>query len=438
MAPNSTRNEDKSDALYELVRELYPLCRSITGSGVRETLRVLRRYLPLELREVPSGTRVLDWTVPREWNIRDAYVKDPEGVRVIDFQAHNLHVVSYSAPIHATLSLEDLEPHLHSLPQQPDLIPYRTSYYEEDWGFCVTERQRHALGPGPFEVHIDSTLEPGSLSYGELVLPGLTEREILISTHVCHPSLADDNLSGISVSVQLALEVMARPKRRHTFRFLYAPGTIGAITWLAQNQSSAQRIDHGLTVTCLGEAHPFTYKRTFEGNAEIDRAAAHVIARLGAPHQCIDFFPYGYDERQYNSPGFRLAVGSLMRGRHGLFREYHTSADNLEFVSGKHLVESLALVRDIIDVLEGNSRYRNLAPFAEPQLGSRGLYRATGGTGIPNLQFAMLWLLNMSDGKHSLLDVAERAGIDFSTVRHAADLLLEHDLLAEASASARD
>jgi len=302
----------------------------------------------------------------------------------------------------------------------------------------VSERQLQALGTGPFDVCIDSTLEAGSLTYAELVLPGSSPEEILISTHVCHPSLADDNLSGIAVSVALARQMVARPERRHTFRFLYAPGTIGAITWLEQNRANAQRIKHGLTLTCLGDAHPFTYKRTVSGTAEIDRAASHVLSRARhpdrEPHQVIDFFPYGYDERQYNSPGFRLAVGSLMRGRHGRFPEYHTSADNLDFVSGNRMAESLRVCRDIVNLLEGNVRYRNLAPFGEPQLGSRGLYRATGGTDIPNLQLAMLWVLNLSDGEHSLLDIAERADIEFAAIRAAATLLLEHQLLAEVEA----
>jgi aminopeptidase-like protein len=428
---------EHANELYALVRELYPICRSITGDGVRETLRIIGRFLPLEVREVPSGTPVLDWTVPREWNVRDAYIKDATGTRIVDFQVNNLHVVNYSIPIRAQLSLSELRPHLHSLPNQPDLIPYRTSYYQEAWGFCVTDRQLQALGPGPYDVCIDSTLQEGSLSYGELTIPGSSAEEIMISTHACHPSLADDNLSGIAVSVFLARELLAQNQRRHTFRFLYAPGTIGAITWLAQNRASAQRVKHGLTLTCLGDAHPFTYKRTLGGHAEVDRAAAHVLARANANgnthHQSIDFFPYGYDERQYNSPGFRLAVGSLMRGRHGQFPEYHTSADNLDFVSGERLAESLGVCREILEVLEGNQRYRNLAPFGEPQLGTRGLYRATGGTNIPNLQFAMLWVLSLSDGEHSLLDIAERANMDFSTIRSAATLLAEHELLADAA-----
>jgi len=420
------------EQMHALVSELYPICRSITGDGVRATLAALARRIPLAMTEVPSGTPVLDWTVPAEWNVRDAYVADASGARVIDFRRSNLHLVNYSTPVRARLSLAALRPHLHTLPDHPDWIPYRTSYYEERWGFCLTQRQLDALPDGEYDVCVDSTLAPGHLTYGELVLPGEIEDEILISTHVCHPSLADDNLAGIAVSVALAERLAAAGPRRHTLRFLYAPGTIGAITWLARNRERAGRIKAGLTLTCLGDAHPFTYKRTVAGDAEVDRAAAHVLARAGYPHQLIDFFPYGYDERQFGSPGFRLPVGSLMRGRHGQFPEYHTSADNLSFVSAERLAESLRVVGEIVDLLDRNRRYRNLQPYGEPQLGRRGLYRAVGGTDIPDLQFAMLWVLNLSDGGPSLLDIAERAKLPFASVSATADLLTAHGLLQAA------
>jgi aminopeptidase-like protein len=419
--------------LHALCDELYPICRSITGNGVRRTLQIVARAAgALDVREIPSGTAACDWTVPDEWNIRDAYVADAAGRRVIDFHRSNLHVVSYSVPVRARMPLAELRPHLHALPEHPDWIPYRTSYYDKAWGFCLAQRELDALGDGEYEVCIDSTLAPGHLSYGELVLPGESDDEILISSHVCHPSLADDNLSGIAVSALLARHLAALPRRRYTMRFLYAPGTIGALTWLGQNRATAARIKHGLTLTCLGDGAPFTYKRTVGGAAEIDRAAAHVLARSGLPHQVIDFFPYGYDERQFNAPGFRLPVGSLMRGRHGRFPEYHTSADDLSFVSAERLAESWRMLARIVDVLDGNRRYRNLAPYGEPQLGRRGLYRAMGGTDIPDLQMALLWVLNLSDGSHALLDVAERSGIDFTAIRAAATLLEQHGLLEQA------
>jgi aminopeptidase-like protein len=316
------------------------------------------------------------------------------------------------------------------LPERPDWIPYRTSYYQPTWGFCLTQRQLDALPDGEYDVAIDSTLAPGSLTYGELVLPGGSPDEVLVSTHVCHPSLANDNLSAIAVSVAVAQALASRP-RRYTYRFVYAPGTIGAITWLARNRDTAARVRHGLTLVCLGDASPFTYKRTLDGGAEIDRAAVQALRDAGAAHDVIDFFPYGYDERQYNSPGFRLPVGSLMRGRHGQFPEYHTSADDLSFIAPERLEQSLDAVLAIVDVLEGNRRYRNLAPDGEPQLGRRGLYRAMGGTDIPDLNLAMLWALTLSDGRHTLLDAAERSRMPFRALRAAADLLLSAGLLEE-------
>jgi aminopeptidase-like protein len=427
--------EKLGDEAMGLIAELYPLCRSITGVGVRSTLEILGRMIPIEVHEVESGTPVLDWVVPPEWNIRDAYVKNAAGERVIDFARSNLHVVNYSVPISATMTLDELRPHLHTLPDRPDAVPYRTSYYAESWGFCLSQRALDALPDDLYEVVIDSTLAPGSLTYGELFVPGTTDSDILISTHVCHPSLADDNLSGIAVSTLLARQLLAGPRPRHGVRFLYAPGTIGAITWLAGNEAQRSRIAHGLTLTCLGDDHPFTYKRTVGGDAMIDRVAAHVLAAGEAPHQLIDFFPYGYDERQYNSPGFRLAVGSLMRGRHGQFPEYHTSDDNLEFVSGARLAESFGVLARILAVLDRNRTMRNLVPYGEPQLGGRGLYGALGGTNIADAQLAMLWVLNQSDGEHSLLDIAERARLDFDAVAATAAVLEEHGLLAEADAS---
>jgi aminopeptidase-like protein len=423
---------EEGAAAYALVEELYPICRSITGNGVRKTLEILSRYVPLEVREVPSGTPVLDWTVPEEWNIREAWIADAQGNRVVDFAASNLHVVSYSVPVRARMPLAELRAHLHTLPDQPDLIPYRTSYYEKAWGFCLSQKQLDSMPDGEYEVCIDSTLAPGTLTYGELVLPGAVDDEILISAHVCHPSLCDDNLTGIAVSVFLARSFSSVPRRRHTMRFLFAPGTIGAITWLDRNRAGAKRIRAGLTLTCLGDDHPFTLKKTVAGSSFIDRVAAHVLATSGLPHAVIDFFPYGYDERQFNSPGFRLPVGSLMRGRHGQFPEYHTSGDNLNFVSPARIGESLQVLRSIVEVLEGNKAYLNLAPFGEPQLGRRGLYRALGGNDIPDLQLALLWTLSLSDGKLTLFDIAERAHMTFHAIRAAADLLVQHELLAPA------
>ncbi|HEX4633127.1 MAG TPA: DUF4910 domain-containing protein [Gemmatimonadales bacterium] len=419
--------------MHALATDLYPICRSITGDGLRETLRRLQQHVPLEIREVKSGTQVLDWTVPKEWNIRDAYVADAAGKRVIDFRQSSLHVLNYSTPIREKMPLAELKPHLFTLPDHPDWVPYRTSYYAEAWGFCAAHRVVEALPAGDYEVVIDSTLAPGSLSYGELVIPGETRDEVLLSCHSCHPSLANDNLSGIAVAVALAQQLAAQPRRRFTYRFLFIPGTIGSITWLAGHEDVVPRIQHGLVLSCVGDAGGFTYKRSRRGDAPVDRAVAHVLRHTGTPHAITDFVPYGYDERQYCSPGFNLAVGCFMRTPNGRYPEYHTSADNLSLVKPEALEGSLAAVRTVLAVLEGDGRFRNLSPKGEPQLGRRGLYGATGGAAhLPGFEFALLWVLNFSDGSHSLLDIAERAGMPFAQIRAAADALLAQGLLAAA------
>ena len=415
--------------MHALIARLYPICRSITGDGVRETLRILGEQIPIAVREVPTGTQVFDWTVPREWNIRDAWIKNSTGQKLIDFRTLNLHVVSYSSPIHRRMPLAELRAHLFTVPGHPDWVPYRTSYYEEDWGFCLSEAQLSQFADEQeYEVLIDSSLKNGHLTYGEFCLPGEEEAEVLISSHLCHPSLADDNLSGLAVAVALAQHLAGTP-RRYSYRFLFIPGTIGSITWLAQNEETLSRIRHGLVLTCVGDASDLTYKRSRSGDAEIDRTFAHVLKHCGEPHSVIDFSPYGYDERQYCSPGINLPVGCLRRARHGEFPEYHTSADNLAFIRADALADSLAKCVAVIDILEGNRIYLNRKPKGEPQLGKRGLY---GGTTpmAKDRELALLWVLNLSDGRHSLLDIAERANLPFAAIKHAAAALATTDLLA--------
>jgi aminopeptidase-like protein len=416
--------------LYDCVADLYPICRSITGDGVRETLRRLQRVTPLTVHEVPSGTEVFDWTVPREWNVRDAYVKNSRGERVIDFRRSNLHLVNYSVPFRGRMSLEELRPHLFTLPDEAKWIPYRTSYYSESWGFCLSHRQLEALPDGEYEVCIDSSLEPGSLTYGECYLAGESTDEILISCHVCHPSLANDNLSGIAIAAHLAKH-LGGLALRYSYRFLFIPGTIGSITWLSRNESIAPRIRHGLVLVCLGDSGRFTYKKSRKGDAVIDRAAVHVLRQLGEL-EVQEFAPYGYDERQFCSPGFNLPVGRLSRTPHGRFPEYHTSADDLGFVHPSQLAGSFDACLRLLDVLESDRTYVSQNPKCEPQLGKRGLYHAIGGLShSPENEMAMLWVLNLADGEHSLLDVAERAGLAFDVVRRAADVLRDHGLLKE-------
>ena len=416
--------------MSDFVAELFPICRSITGDGIRETFRRIGKRIPLDVHEVPSGTRVFDWTVPKEWNIRQAYINDPNGRRIVDFRDHNLHVVSYSTPIEARMSLSRLKEHVHTLPEQPHLIPYRTSYYAEGWGFCMEDERLQQLQDGDYEVRIDSSLEPGSLTYAECYLSGDTDDEILISCHCCHPSMANDNLSGIALAIQLA-DHLRGLQLRYSYRFLFIPGTIGSITWLARNEDRVKRIKAGLVAVCVGDpGHP-TYKRSRQGTADIDRAAAHVLKHSGQPHRIEAFSPYGYDERQYCSPGFDLAVGSLSRTPHNEYAEYHTSADDLELVRPEYLADSFSLYLSVLDVLENDERYLNLVPKGEPQLGRRGLYPSIGAQGIGTELMARLWLLNLSDGQHSLLDVADRSGLPFRDIKEAARVLSESGILAE-------
>jgi aminopeptidase-like protein len=416
--------------LHRFARELYPICRSITGDGIRGTLGMIGERIPLQISEVSTGTAAFDWTVPKEWNVRDAYIKNAAGERVVDFQQSSLHVLNYSTPIHTKLPLNKLQEHLFTLPDRPDWIPYRTSYYKPEWGFCLTHKQMLALNEEEYEVCIDTTLEDGHLTFGECYLPGKSSEEVLVSVHACHPSLANDNLSGLTVATSLA-RLLVGKELRYSYRFLFIPGTIGAITWLARNRETADRIKHGLVLTCIGDAGGFHYKKSRRGNAEIDRAAAHVLRHCGETSAVLEFSPYGYDERQYCSPGFNLPVGCLMRSVWGTFPEYHTSADNLDFIHPEQLARSLRVCASIVDVLENNRSYRNQNPCCEPQLGRRNLYRGTGGESIDVEINARLWVLNLSDGEHSLLDIAERSGLPFAAIHGAAELLCEHGLLAE-------
>ncbi|NLO27181.1 MAG: DUF4910 domain-containing protein [Actinobacteria bacterium] len=420
----STDHDAIGCELHSLIEELYPICRSITGDGFRKTMQVLQRYIPLELHEVPTGTRVFDWTVPKEWNIKDAWVKDGEGVKVIDFQESNLHVVNYSIPAHETLKLEDLRGRLFTLPEHPEWIPYRTSYYTENWGFCLRHDDYLRLEDGEYEVFIDSSLTEGSLTYGELFLEGREESDVLVSCHACHPSLCNDNLSGVTLAALLARQMCEEP-RRYSYRFLFIPGTIGAITWLALNEDKASRVRHGLVLAGLGDPGGITYKKSRRGDATIDRVVAHVLRGLGRDQAVLDFDPYGYDERQYCSPGFDLPVGRLSRTPYGTYPEYHTSADDLSFVSPTRLGESYRALVGIFSRLERNQKYLNTNPRCEPQLGRRGLYSSAGKS-----VKALLWVLSLSDGLHDLLDIAQRSGLEFESIHEAAVRLLGAGLLS--------
>lgn len=423
--------ESVAQEMSELMQRLYPICRSITGNGVRDTLKLIKEHIPLTVHEVPTGTKVFDWNVPREWNINDAYVKNANGERVIDFRKSNLHVVGYSIPVHTKMSLPELKKHLHTLPDHPDWVPYRTSYYKEYWGFCLSHNELQKFQEDTYEVFIDSSLEDGHLTYGEYYLKGQTSEEILLSCHVCHPSLCNDNAAGMAMAAVLG-KYLGSLSLRYSYRILFIPGTIGSITWLCHNEEKVSNIKHGLVITCAGDPGMLTYKRSRIGNAEIDMAVEHVLKHSGSPYRVVDFSPYGYDERQYCSPGFNLPVGCLQRTPHGEYPEYHTSADNLDFVKQEYLSDTFLKYLSVIDVLENNRIYLNTNPKCEPQLGSRGLYSTTGGKShtVAN-QMALLWVLNLSDGRHSLLDIAERSGIIFEEIHQAASALLKAGLLTD-------
>ncbi|MGH7002554.1 MAG: DUF4910 domain-containing protein [Alphaproteobacteria bacterium] len=428
-------NDASSDVgihIYALAARLFPLCRSITGDGVRDTLRILGQQIDLVQHEVPTGTPLLDWTAPKEWTIRDAYIKDASGRKVVDFRDHNLHVLGYSEDVHRTMPLSELRSHIHTLPDQGDLIPYRTSYYSDQWGFCMAHDKFLQLEEGEYEVLIDAEKSDGHLTYGEYFHKGQSDRDVLLSAHICHPSLANDNCSGLALLACLARALRSR-KTHYNYRFLFAPGTIGALAWLALNEDKVSRIEHGLVVSCVGDAGDPSYKRSRRGNAVIDQAMHYVLSAAGRNGTIHDFSPYGYDERQYCSPGFDLPVGLFQRSRFGTFPEYHTSADNLDFIAPEYLASSYRIVMDVIDILELNWVPLNLFPKGEPQLGRRGLYSAIGGDkAAAQTAMGYLWVLNLADGNHSLLDIATRSGIGFHDIARAAQLLLAKGLLAEA------
>ncbi len=422
---------DISHKMYQLISDLYPLCRSITGDGLRKTLDIIQKNIPLSIHDIPTGTEVFDWTIPKEWNIRDAFIKNSQGEKIIDFHESNLHIVNYSINIHEKMSLQDLKAHLFTLPDRPDWIPYRTSYYKENWGFCLSHNQLLELKDEVYEVCIDSSLENGYLTYGEYYIRGKKPDEILISCHTCHPSLCNDNLSGLALATFLAKH-LSQISPSYSYRFLFIPGTIGSITWLALNEVSVNKIKHGLVVTCVGDSGKSHYKKSRQGNAEIDKAVTQVLKNSGQDYEIMEFSPYGYDERQFCSPGFNLPVGCFMRSPHGTYPQYHTSADNLDLVKPQYLADSFSKLLSVLDIIENDKKYLNQNPKCEPQLGKRGLYSAIGGqTDTKKSEMAMLWILNLSDGNHTLLDISEKSSLEFDLIKKTADTLLQFNLLKE-------
>lgn len=424
--------EDLGASLHAMVRDLYPLCRSLTGEGLRETIRRVGKVAPLVIHEVPTGTPILDWEVPQEWAIRRARIETLDGRILVDFADSNLHVVNYSRPVDAVVSRDELARHVHTLPAQPDLIPYRTGYFADDWGFCLRDRLWQSMTDDSYRVVIDSELFDGATTYGECFIPGEIDHEVLISVHCCHPSLANDNLSGISIAAHLAAR-QSRERRRLGYRFLFVPATIGALSWLSVNEDRVPAIRGGLVLTCIGDPGSFHYKRSRRGNAVIDRAVARVLAERELPHHLLPFSPMGYDERQYCSPGFDLPVGCFMRSPNGTFPEYHTSADNPDLVTRRALSESFDVLCGVLDALDADVTYARLDGRGEPQLGRRGLYRAIGGAASNATQPALMWVLNLADGQHSILDMAERSGLPIAQLAAAGRIARDHDLVREVS-----
>lgn len=409
---------------------LYPICRSLAGPGARATLDMIGREIELERVETPSGAPAHDWTVPREWIIREAWIRGPEGETIVDFRDCNLHVLNYSLPVRGRMSLAALRPHLFTLPDQPDLIPYRTAYYEPRWGFCMRHADFERLRDGSYEVLIDAEHVAGAMSHGEHLIRGRSAREFVLTTHICHPALANDNCSGVAVLTELA-KTLASRDLYWSYRFIFAPATIGALAWLARNQAAVQRIDHGLVVSCVGDGGGPNYKRSRRGDAPIDRAMAHVLAAAGPGAAMRDFAPDGYDERQFCSPGYDLPFGLFQRSIHGSFPEYHTSADNPDFIRPEHLAASHDMILEAIGIIEADHRPESLSPMGEPQLGPRGLYGSVGGGAQPVDIDAIRWVLNLADGRHTLLDIAERSGLRFRAVAAAAERLRAAGLLSE-------
>ncbi|MGW6780756.1 DUF4910 domain-containing protein [Brucella pseudogrignonensis] len=418
------------DEIHALAARLFPICRSLTGEGVRQTLAIIREQLPLDIHRIATGDRIFDWQVPREWLIRDAYIEDDAGRRVVDFRQSNLHVVNFSGPVRARMSLAALRSHIHTLPDQPDCIPYRTCYHNNEWGFCMAHDALLKMQDEHYQVVIDAEHRAGFLDYGEFIHKGATENVFLISTHLCHPSLANDNCSGIAL-LSFVGAALKRRQTRFTYRLLFGPATFGALAWLKHNQTQLPLIKHGLVLSCVGDGGGPNYKRSRRGNAEIDQIMAYLLPRTGLPDAKLhDFWPYGYDERQFCSPGFNLPVGSFQRSLYGTFPEYHTSNDDLDFIKADYLEQSYHLVMQAIDLAERNWIPVNTAPLGEPQLGRRGLYdHADGRQGTADYGMALLWVLNLADGSQSLLDIASRSRIDFETLCYAAQRLRAIGLL---------
>lgn len=418
--------------MYDLCDKMFPLCRSITGDGVRETLKIMRDVLPeIKLHEVPTGTKVFDWTVPKEWRIRDAWVKNSKGEKIIDFQEHNLHVLGYSTPIDKKVSLAELKKYLYTQPDQPDAIPYVTSYYKERFGFCLSQEQYDSLTEDTYHMFIDSDLFDGSLTYGELIIPGDSEQEILLSTYLCHPSMANNELSGPAVSVYLAKWLMSLPKRRYTYRFVYIPETIGSITYMSQSDhldKMKANVIAGWNLSCVGDDRTYSMVATRYGNTLADKVTENVLGYIYPDYKHYSFLNRGSDERQYNAPGIDLPVCGFSRSKYGEYPEYHASKDNMGLISPSGLLGAYNAMRDCINALEHNHNYQ-IECFGEPQLGKRGLYPTISQKGSYDEVTTMMNFIAYADGKNDLFDISNIIGVPVKNIWPIAEKLARAELI---------
>ena len=416
--------------MHGWAHDLFPICRSLTGDGVRATLSYIQERLPgLQILSVPSGTQAFDWTVPDEWTIRDAYVLDESGTRIIDFKENNLHIVGYSEPVDQYLDLEELNNHLYSLSEQPDAIPYITSYYARRWGFCLTHNQRLSLLPGRYHVVVDSDLKPGVLNYAELVLPGETDEEVLLSTYICHPSMANNEISGPVVTMALVQWLQSLEKRHYTYRIIFIPETIGSIIYLSRNIEHLKRqVKAGFNITCIGDERCYSYLPSRAGDTLSDRAALHVLKHIDPEFIRYSWLDRGSDERQYCGPGIDLPIATIMRSKYGQYPEYHTSLDDLSLVTSEGLEGGFNALQQAILAVEHNVRPKTTV-LGEPQLGKRGLYPTLSTKESGEKVRVMMNLISYCDGRHDLLEIAELIGEPMGKLVEILKTLVAHGLI---------
>lgn len=426
-------SEQDGTSMMKLMQKLWPICRSITGQGVRDSLFILSEELPgLRTHEVSSGTKCFDWIVPDEWNISDAYIVTPDGTKICEFKKCNLHVVGYSIPVDLELQLEELQPHLYSLPNQPSAVPYVTSYYKRQWGFCISQEQRDRLQPGSYRVFIDSTLKPGRLNYADLFLPGEYNEEIMLSTYICHPSMANNELSGPVVAVYLAKWLASIPRRRYSYRFIFVPETIGSIVYLSQHLDHLKSyVKAGFMINCVGDERAYGFMPSRQENSLSDRAARHALKHHAGKFETYSFLSRGSDERQYCSPGIDLPIASIFRSKYGTYPEYHTSLDNMRLVSPSGLLGGLQAFQKAIQVIEANDTYITKI-LGEPNLSSRGLYPTISTKDFYDNSIVLQLMLNMlaySDGKRDMLEIAELLEVPIWDLAKVARTLVTHGLI---------